>query len=130
VRSTGGPHRGERVIGLATVDRWLSSSVDANRRRKSTLRNAQRGTIVIVILSIIIQTQQLDCFEANLTNTPLKCYTRTVLYGIISDLFFCSCHYFISSDIYVNVWFDDYCQCTQNTISFATNEYINKYSNS
>jgi hypothetical protein len=76
------------LIALATVDRWLSSNININRRQHSTLKNAQRGTILVVILSIIIETQQIYCFEANLTNTPLKCYTKTVLCGIISDLFF------------------------------------------
>jgi hypothetical protein len=76
------------LIALATVDRWLSSNMNINRRQHSTLKNAQRGAILIVILSTIIETQQIYCFEANLTNTPLKCYTKTVLCGIISDLFF------------------------------------------
>ena len=32
------------LITLAAIDRWLSSSIDANRRRRrSTLKNAQRG---------------------------------------------------------------------------------------
>jgi hypothetical protein len=76
------------LIALATVDRWLSSNININRRQHSTLKNAQRGTILIVILSTIIETQQIYCFEANLTNTPLKCYTKTVLCGIISDTCF------------------------------------------
>jgi hypothetical protein len=46
------------LIMLATVDRWLSSSTDVTRRRRSTLKNAQRGLIVIVILSTIIEIQQ------------------------------------------------------------------------
>jgi len=76
------------LIALATIDRCLSSNININRRQHSTLKNAQRGTILVVILSTIIETQQIYCFEANLTNTPLKCYTKTVLCGIISDLFF------------------------------------------
>jgi hypothetical protein len=79
---------GAWLITLATIDRWLSSNINVNRRQQGTLKNAQRGAILIVILSIIIETQQIYCFEANLTNTPLKCYTETVLCGIISDLFF------------------------------------------
>ncbi|CAF3703529.1 unnamed protein product, partial [Rotaria sordida] len=63
---------GSWLIMLATVDRWLSSNIDANKRRRSTLKNAQIGAIVIVIVSTLIETQQLYCFEANLTNTPLK----------------------------------------------------------
>ncbi|UJR19402.1 hypothetical protein I4U23_022532 [Adineta vaga] len=76
------------LILLATIDRWLSSSINANRRRMSTLKNAQRGAIIIIILSSLIQIQQFICFEANLTNTPLKCYSKTVICAIISDLCF------------------------------------------
>ncbi|CAF1311299.1 unnamed protein product [Adineta steineri] len=76
------------LIALATVDRWLSSNMNAIRRRQSTLKNAQRSTVAVIILSTIIQTQQLYCFEANLTNTPLKCYTQTIVCGIISDVCF------------------------------------------
>ncbi|CAF1120321.1 unnamed protein product [Rotaria sordida] len=79
---------GSWLIMLAAVDRWLSSSISAIRRQRSTLKNAQRGTILIVTVSTIIEAQQFYCFEANLTNTPLKCYTQTMICGIVSDLFF------------------------------------------
>ncbi|UJR07324.1 hypothetical protein I4U23_011611 [Adineta vaga] len=75
-------------ILLATIDRWLSSNVNVNRRQKSTLKNAQRNTIIVIILSVLIEIQQIFCYEANLTNTPLKCYSKTVTCGIISDIFF------------------------------------------
>jgi hypothetical protein len=76
------------LIMLATVDRWLSSSMIANRRQKSSLKNAQRGMIIIIILSTLIEIQQIFCYEANLTNTPLKCYSKTVICGIASDTCF------------------------------------------
>ena len=76
------------LIMLATVDRWLSSSTIANRRQKSSLKNAQRGMIIIIIVSTLIEIQQIFCYEANLTNTPLKCYSKTVMCGIVSDTFF------------------------------------------
>ncbi|CAF0790201.1 unnamed protein product [Adineta steineri] len=79
---------GSWLIALATIDRWLSSNINVIRRQQSTLKNAQRSTILVVIVSTIIQTQQLYCFEANLTNTPLKCYTQTIVCGIISDVCF------------------------------------------
>ncbi|CAF1385750.1 unnamed protein product, partial [Rotaria sp. Silwood1] len=63
---------GSWLIMLATVDRWLSSNINVGRRQKSTLKNAQLGTIMIVIGSSIIEAQQFYCFEANLINTPLK----------------------------------------------------------
>ena len=76
------------LIMLATVDRWISSSTNVNRRQKSTLKNAQRGVIVIIILSSLIEIQQIFCNEANLTNTPLKCYSKTVTCSIASDISF------------------------------------------
>jgi hypothetical protein len=76
------------LVMLATVDRWLSSSTDVNRRQRSSLKNAQRGVILIIVLSSIIEIQEIYCFEANLTNTPLKCYTKTVMCGMVSDMFF------------------------------------------
>lgn len=79
---------GAWLIALAIVDRWLSSNINVNRRQHRTLKNAQRGAMIIIIISTIMETQQIYCFEANLTNTPLKCYTTTVVCGIISDLFF------------------------------------------
>ena len=76
------------LIMLATVDRWLLSSTNNTRRQRSTLKNAQRATILVIIISSIIETQQIYCFEANLINTPLKCYTKTVMCGIASDICF------------------------------------------
>ncbi|CAF0846163.1 unnamed protein product [Adineta steineri] len=76
------------LIMLATIDRWLCSSINVHRRQRSTLKNAQRGIICIIILSTIIQTQQIFCYEANLINTPIKCYTKTVTCGILTDTSF------------------------------------------
>jgi hypothetical protein len=63
------------LITLATADRWISSSTDVNRWQRSTLKNAQRGMLLIAVLSTIIERQQIFCYEANLINTPLKCYS-------------------------------------------------------
>lgn len=76
------------LMVLSTVDRWLLSSSDASRRQQSSLKNAKYGTILVVILSIIVQGHHLYCFEANLISGPLKCYTRTVMCRLLSDLTF------------------------------------------
>ncbi|CAF1016352.1 unnamed protein product [Rotaria sp. Silwood1] len=78
------------LIVLATVDRWLLSSVEAHRRQRSTLKNAQRWTMIIVIFSILLYAQQLYCYEANLMDTPLQCYGKTVACRFITDLSFAS----------------------------------------
>ncbi|CAF1193316.1 unnamed protein product [Adineta ricciae] len=76
------------LITLATVDRWCSSSINASYRRRSTLKNAQRNVILIIIISSILQIQHSYCYEANRTDTPLKCYNQSILCGILSDLSF------------------------------------------
>lgn len=73
------------LIMLATVDRWLSSSVDANRRRMSTLKNARYGLLIVIILSSLAYSQIFYCYEANLTNAPLKCYGRTTWCRLLID---------------------------------------------
>lgn len=76
------------LIVLATIDRWLSSSMDVNRRQMSTLKNAQRGAILVVILSSLAYAQIFYCYEANLTNAPLKCYGRTTECRLLIDFSF------------------------------------------
>ncbi|UJR17129.1 hypothetical protein I4U23_004025 [Adineta vaga] len=76
------------LIALVTIDRWLSSSMNVNYRHKSTLKNAKRGMLAIIIISTMIQTQQIFCYKANLIHTPLKCYTKAATCGILSDLTF------------------------------------------
>ena len=76
------------LIALATVDRWLLSSINVNRRHRSTLKTAQRGAILILVLSTASQAPIPYCFEANLTNTALKCDLKTQLCGLIVDLSF------------------------------------------
>ncbi|CAF4650898.1 unnamed protein product, partial [Rotaria sp. Silwood2] len=76
------------LILLATVDRWLLSSINAHRRQKGTLKNAQQWIIIIVILSVLLYVQQLYCYEANLIDTPLQCYGKTVAYRYLTGLSF------------------------------------------
>ncbi|CAF4562334.1 unnamed protein product [Rotaria sp. Silwood2] len=73
---------------MATVDRWLLSSINAHRRQKGTLKNAQQWIIIIVILSVLLYVQQLYCYEANLIDTPLQCYGKTVAYRYLTGLSF------------------------------------------
>jgi hypothetical protein len=73
------------LITLATIDRWFCSSVDVNRRLISSLKNAQRGIILIICFSSLAYVQVFYCYEANLTNTPLMCYGKTVWCRILID---------------------------------------------
>ena len=85
------------LITLATYDRWLSSSIDVHRRQMSTLKNAQRGITAIIILSSVAYAQIFYCYEANLTNTPLKCYGKTTWCRLLIDSEFTSISIFLPS---------------------------------
>lgn len=73
---------------LATVDRWLSSSVEVSRRQLSSLKNAQRGTILNIIVSLIVYAEILYCYEPNLVNAPFKCYAKDYPCQLLADLTF------------------------------------------
>ncbi|CAF4584006.1 unnamed protein product, partial [Rotaria sp. Silwood2] len=74
------------LMVLATIDRWFLSSTNALRRQKSSLKNSQLWTTIIIILSAICYSQQLYCYEANLVDTPLQCYGKTVVCRYLTDL--------------------------------------------
>jgi hypothetical protein len=73
---------------LASIDRWLTSSVEAHRRQMSTIKNARRGTIIVAIISWIVYAELLYCFDANLVGTPFKCYAKTHACQILADMTF------------------------------------------
>lgn len=74
------------LITLATIDRWLLSCLDIHRRQMRTLKNAQRGIILIIILSISLNLPIIFCYEANLSNTIVKCYGKTSICRIYTDM--------------------------------------------
>ncbi|CAF0869686.1 unnamed protein product [Rotaria sp. Silwood1] len=76
------------LIAMATIDRWLSSSIDVRLRHMSTIKNAQRGIIIIICLSSLVYAQIFYCYEANLIDSPLKCYGKTKWCRILIDLEF------------------------------------------
>ncbi|CAF1083813.1 unnamed protein product [Adineta steineri] len=73
------------LIMLATFDRWLLSCKQIQYRRISKLQNAKRGIIIIIILSSFLHLPTFYCYHANLNNTPLKCYSKTIKCRIFSD---------------------------------------------
>ncbi|UJR18212.1 hypothetical protein I4U23_005113 [Adineta vaga] len=74
------------ILMLTTIDRWFSSSIHVHYRQKSTLKNAYRGIIFLLFFSIILNIDLLYCYQANLENTPLKCYSKTAICRLITDL--------------------------------------------
>lgn len=52
------------------------------------MKNAQRGTIIVICLSIAPYIQLIVCQEAQLPNTPLKSYSKPTQCRIITDISF------------------------------------------
>ncbi|CAF1365833.1 unnamed protein product [Adineta steineri] len=75
---------------LATIDRLLLSSSENRQRRLSTMKNAQRGALFVIIMSIIIYAQLFYCYEANLTNAPFQCYAKSSSCQLLTDMTFAS----------------------------------------
>lgn len=73
------------LIMLATLDRWLLSCLNAHRRQMSSLRHAQQGSIVIICMCLTFYAPIFYCHDANLSNAPLKCYSRTIKCRIFVD---------------------------------------------
>jgi len=73
------------LIALATIDRWCSSCIQHQRRRMSSLRNAHRGTFIIVILSSLFYCQVIYCYESNILQIPLACYGRNRFCRFLTD---------------------------------------------
>ncbi|CAF2774515.1 unnamed protein product [Rotaria sp. Silwood2] len=74
------------LIAYATIDRWFLSCSQYQRRKMSSLKNAQRGTIIIIILCILLYGQVIYCYEADLISTPLHCYGKTVACRLLTDV--------------------------------------------
>ena len=74
------------LLALASVDRWLSSCYDVHRRQMSSLRNAQKGLVIISLFSCLLYAQMFYCYEANLINAPLRCYGKTIACRLVTDL--------------------------------------------
>jgi hypothetical protein len=78
------------LLVFATIDRWFSSSTKIHRRRLSSYKNACYSIFIISILALILWIQILICYDANLTNTPIKCYGKTNACRIFNDVLYAS----------------------------------------
>ena len=76
------------MIVLATIDRWLSSSVAVNLRSMSSLKNARRSMLLVLIYTCIINAPILYCYEANLTGVLRGCYGSTYSCRLATDLMY------------------------------------------
>ncbi|CAF1154726.1 unnamed protein product [Adineta ricciae] len=76
------------LIAFATIDRWLSTCINANRRQISTLKNTRRCIIVILIFSILLNIPILCCYQANLTGALRGCYGSTYICRVVTDVIY------------------------------------------
>lgn len=51
----------------------------------STLTNAYRGMVIIFIFTVLVNLDLWYCFDANLKNTPSKCYGKTDACRLVTD---------------------------------------------
>ena len=60
-------------IVLATIDRYLSSSLEVWKRRLSSIQQNQWRILGLVIFAVLFFIDKFVCFVANIQNEPLKC---------------------------------------------------------
>jgi hypothetical protein len=76
------------MITLAAIDRWLSSNADANLRRMSTMKNAQRSIVAVLIFACLIDGPIIYCYQANLTGALRGCYGSPYVCACLTDLIY------------------------------------------
>lgn len=76
------------MIALATIDRWLSSSVKVNRRHLSNMKNVRRSIVVVLIYAFVINSSYFYCYDANLSGAIRGCYGSTYACRISTDLIY------------------------------------------
>ncbi|CAF1246863.1 unnamed protein product [Rotaria sp. Silwood1] len=74
------------LLTLASVDRYLISSSNVNRRRMSNLKNAYISILIVSIISALVWAEAGYCFDANLVGTPQKCYAKSNACRVYNDL--------------------------------------------
>ena len=80
-----------RTIGLwlitfATIDRWFLTSRQFSRRQQSSLPNTRRGILISFLLSIVLYSQMLYCYEAHRSDAPLACYGKSRRCRLLTDV--------------------------------------------
>lgn len=76
------------LIAMAAIDRWMLSSLNQQIRAKSSIKTVIRLVIIVIFISIGCYSQMLYCYEANLTNTLLKCYGKTEACRFVTDFIY------------------------------------------
>ncbi|CAF1437134.1 unnamed protein product [Rotaria sp. Silwood1] len=65
-------------ISLACVERYLSSSISANRRKLITMKRAYLSMVVVILIGFIVFGEEFYCIDINqqLLGAPQSCYQR------------------------------------------------------
>lgn len=65
------------LIMFATIDRWLLSCRKSFFRNMSSLKNARRSTLALLILSSLIYLSVFFCYDSSQIDSPFLCYGTT-----------------------------------------------------
>jgi uncharacterized membrane protein YeaQ/YmgE (transglycosylase-associated protein family) len=74
------------IITFASVDRFLVSSRNIHRRQMSNLKNTYCCIMLICIISFAISLEVVFCFDANMVNTPFKCFEKSKICHVYNDV--------------------------------------------
>lgn len=74
------------LLLCATIDRYLVSSTKIYLRRMSNIKQAIRWIFIFTCIFILFWSETFYCFDANLVNTPLKCYAKSNICRRLNDL--------------------------------------------
>jgi hypothetical protein len=74
------------LLVCATIDRFLVSSKELHLRRLSSIKQASRCIVGVCLGSLLFWSESLYCFDANLIDTPIKCYAKSAACRILNDL--------------------------------------------
>ncbi|CAF1620326.1 unnamed protein product [Rotaria magnacalcarata] len=74
------------LIVFATVDRWFVSSFRVTRRFLSSRRIAHKSIFIIHILSFLLWSQTLYCYNTDRIQAPLTCYGMSPICRIFNDV--------------------------------------------
>ena len=74
------------LLVLAAIDRYFISSKEVHIRQRSNIKQAYISIGTVCLGSIVLWSEAIYCFDANLIGTPVKCYAKSDVCRIINDL--------------------------------------------
>ncbi|CAF1066378.1 unnamed protein product [Adineta ricciae] len=76
------------LITLGVVDQWLSSSKNVQRQQMSTMKHAKLAVYIVLCLISSLHAHILYCYRANLSDTPMECYSTVTWCRLLTDMEF------------------------------------------